>query len=64
MDRFFEPRNVERYRALANTQEEAQRKLTLKLLAEENVRLKQDIREQVTSRRSPGTSRKRVTRFE
>jgi hypothetical protein len=48
MDRFFQPRNVERYRALASTQEEAQRKLTLKLLAEENARLKQDMREQVT----------------
>jgi len=52
MDRFFERRNVERYRTLASTQEDAQRRLMLKLLAEENARLKQDIREQVNLRQS------------
>jgi hypothetical protein len=52
MDRFFERRNVERYRTLASTQEDAKRRLMLKLLAEENTRLKQDIREQVNLRRS------------
>lgn len=48
MDRFFERRNVERYRKLASAQEDAERKLLLKLLAEESARLKQDIREQRT----------------
>ena len=61
MDRFFERRNVERYRTLVCTQEEAERKLMLKLLTEENARLKQDIREQVNLRQramrvSSGTS--------
>jgi hypothetical protein len=48
MDRFFERKNVERYRTLARTEQDAERKLVLKLLAEENARLKQEIREQAT----------------
>ena len=55
MDRFFERRNVERYRTLASTQEDAKRRLMLKLLAEENARLKQDIREEVNLRQSYGS---------
>jgi hypothetical protein len=42
MERFFSQRNIERYRRmLANPRDEAQRRLILKLLAEEEAKLRE-----------------------
>jgi hypothetical protein len=44
MQCFFTERNIERYRRmLANPRDEAQRQLILKLLAEEGVKLREEI---------------------
>jgi len=40
MDRFFSQKNMERYRMLAKPRDEAQRRMILKLLAEEEAKLK------------------------
>jgi hypothetical protein len=43
MERFFSERNIERYRMLANPTDETQRKMILKLLAEERAKLREEI---------------------
>jgi hypothetical protein len=45
MERFFSERNIERYRRmLANPRDEAQRRMILKLLAEEKAQLEAELR--------------------
>jgi hypothetical protein len=44
MERFFSERNIERYRRMvANPRDEAQRRMILKLLAEETAKLREEI---------------------
>jgi hypothetical protein len=43
MERFFSERNIERYRMLANPTDETERKMILKLLAEERAKLREEI---------------------
>jgi hypothetical protein len=44
MERFFSERNIERYRQMvANPRDEAQRRMILKLLAEETAKLGEEI---------------------
>ncbi len=43
MERFFNERNIERYRMLANPRDETQRQMILKLLAEERAKLREEI---------------------
>jgi hypothetical protein len=43
MERFFSERNIERYRMLANPRDETQRKMILKLFAEERSKFREEI---------------------
>ena len=63
MERFFSQTNIERYRRmLANPRDEAQRRIILKLLAEEGVKLREEIAQSNASIKPSNTSGLRPTR--
>jgi hypothetical protein len=57
MERFFSQTNIERYRRmLANPRDEAQRRIILKVLAEEGVKLREGIAQSNASTKPSNTS--------